>query len=241
MTPEDIRSQRFTSRLLHGVSPEEVSAFLEDVAEAFGALQTAHAGLIERMKVLEAQLKTLSSREPQPAPPSPAPQEALQEAQIQAESMLNAARERETSASNHIEVLRGAALREVEALLHGAQIRAQSMLDDAHAREATLQQDAEAVRARTQMEADEILAGATARADALLASAREQEAALRAEIDRLTQSRLQLVDDLRGNVEAYQEWLSTMDPRGRARSRREALAHSNGEPQEVATDEARVS
>jgi DivIVA domain-containing protein len=36
MTPEDIRSQRFASRLLHGLSPEEVSAFLEDVAEAFG-------------------------------------------------------------------------------------------------------------------------------------------------------------------------------------------------------------
>ena len=53
MTPEDIRSQRFTSRLLHGLSPEEVSAFLEDVAEAFGTIQNANASLIERVKVLE--------------------------------------------------------------------------------------------------------------------------------------------------------------------------------------------
>ena len=43
MTPEDIRSQRFTTRLLHGLSPEEVSAFLEDFAEDFGNIQHAHA------------------------------------------------------------------------------------------------------------------------------------------------------------------------------------------------------
>jgi DivIVA domain-containing protein len=242
MTPEDIRSQRFTTRLLHGVSSEEVSAFLEDVAEAFGNIQTAHAALIERTKVLEAQLKTLSSHEPQPAPP-PALQEspALQEAQVEAESMLTAAREREASATSRIEVLRTAALREVEALLHGAQVRAQSLLDDAQARDAAMQQDAEAVRARVRAEADEVLAGATARADALLVNARQQEDALRAEIERLTQSRVQLVDDIRGNLEAYQEWLSTMDPRGRARGRREAFAPSNGDTDEVPTDEARVS
>jgi DivIVA domain-containing protein len=51
MTPEDIRSQRFTTRLLHGLSPEEVSAFLEDVAEAFGNIQHAHASLIERVSL----------------------------------------------------------------------------------------------------------------------------------------------------------------------------------------------
>src|SRR5262245_66331019 len=95
MTPEDIRTQKFTTRLLHGVSPEEVSAFLEDVAEAFGNLQTANASLIERVKVLEPQVDGRRSREPQPAPPSP----ALQEAQAEAESMLSAAREREASRS----------------------------------------------------------------------------------------------------------------------------------------------
>ena len=37
MTPDDIRSQRFSTRLLQGLSPEEVSAFLEDVAAKSGA------------------------------------------------------------------------------------------------------------------------------------------------------------------------------------------------------------
>ena len=41
MTPDDIRSQRFSTRLLQGLSPEEVSAFLEDVAEAFAGMQEA--------------------------------------------------------------------------------------------------------------------------------------------------------------------------------------------------------
>ena len=76
MTPEDIRSQRFTTRLLHGLSPEEVSAFLEDVAEAFGNIQHAHASLIERVKVLEAQAETRPVREAPAVQPSAALGEA---------------------------------------------------------------------------------------------------------------------------------------------------------------------
>ena len=201
MTPEDIRSQRFTTRLLHGLSPEEVSAFLEDVAEAFGNIQHAHASLVERVKVLEAQGETGSDRE-----------------------VPAVAGEREASASSHLEVLRAAALREVEALLHDAQARAQALLDGAQAREAAMRQEAEA------------------RADALLTTAREQEGAIRGEIDRLTQSRVQLVDEIRDNLETYQQWLGTMDPRGRARGRRDALEPSNGDPDHVdSADEARVS
>ena len=45
MTADDIRSQRFSTRLLQGLSPEEVSAFLEDVAEAFAAVQDSNATL----------------------------------------------------------------------------------------------------------------------------------------------------------------------------------------------------
>ena len=235
MTPEDIRSQRFTSRLLHGLSPEEVSAFLEDVAEAFGTIQNANASLIERVKVLESQ--GLSAREAQPVPPSP----GLREAEAQAESLLSGAREREASASSHIEVLRTAALREVEALLHGAQSRAQVVLDEAQEREAAMRQDAETMKVRVLAEAEELVAAAQAQADSLLADAREQEIAIRGEIDRLIQSRLQLVDDIRDSLETYQQWLATIDPRGRARGRREPIELSNGVPDNVGVvDEARV-
>jgi cell division septum initiation protein DivIVA len=161
--------------------------------------------------------------------------------EAQAESLLNAAREREASASSHIEVLRTAALREVEALLNGAQARAQAVLDSAQERDAAMRQDAETMKARVQIEAEELVAVAAVQADSLLAAAREQEATIRQEIDRLTLSRLQLVDDIRSSLDTYHQWLATMDPRGRARGRREAIERSNGDLDNVGSaDEARV-
>src|SRR6266850_4435969 len=150
MTADDIRSQRFGARLLRGLSPEEVTAFLEDVADAFGDVQKANASLTARVKVLEDEIRARATRE-------------------------TPVREKETSASSHIEVLRAVALQEVEALLHGAQARAQALLDEAQALDAAMRHDAESVKARMQMEADDLAAAAAARAESLLTAAREQE------------------------------------------------------------------
>ena len=188
MTPDDIRSQRFGARLLRGLSPEEVTAFLEDVADAYDDVQKTNASLTARVKVLE---------------------------------------EKETSASSHIEVLRAVALQEVEALLHDAQAQAQALVDGAKEREAAALRDTEAAKTQRQREAEDLVAEATARAESLIVAAREQEAAIRGEIDRLTQSRLQLVDDVRATLDTYHQWLATVDPRGRARGRREAVDSSD--------------
>jgi DivIVA domain-containing protein len=197
MTPEDVRSQRFSSRFLGGLSSEEVVAFLEDVADAFDEVQKANAALTARITELEAQLRSRPAPEQPPADEPPP--------------------------SSHLEVLRGAALREVEALLRDAQAQAQMLLESASERDAATQRDAEAMRARVRIEAEEVVAGATATAAALVDAAREQEAAIRGEIDRLTQSHLELVDDVRKTLDTYHQWLTTIDPRGRARGRREAL------------------
>src|SRR5215831_20271162 len=162
MTPDDIRSQRFGARLLRGLRPEEVSAFLEDVAEAFGDLQKWNTELMADVERLKNKIPDL------------------------------AAQERETSASTHIEMLRTAALREVEALLHDAQARAQTLIDGAKESEAAVLREAEATKARMQIEAEEHLATARDQAESLMITARQQEAALRSEIDCLAQSRLQL-------------------------------------------------
>src|SRR5262249_36539505 len=167
MTPEDIKAQRFGVRLLRGLRPEEVSAFLEDVAEAFGDLQKWNTELVGDVERLENKIQDLL------------------------------ARERETSASTHIEMLRTAALREVEALLHDAQARAQTLIDEAKESEAAVLREAEAAKARMQIEAEEHLATARSQAESLMITARQQEAVLRSEIDHLAQSRLQLVDDIR--------------------------------------------
>lgn len=237
MTPDDIRSQRFGARLVGGLSPEEVSAFLEDVADAYGDVQKTNASLTARVKVLEAEIQALAARETQVVPPP----EALRDAEARAEAMIRAAREKETSASGHIEVLRAVALQEVEALLHDAQAQAQALIDGARERETAALRDAEVAKAQLQREADDLVAEATSRAESLVVAAREQEAALRSEIDRLTQSQLQLVDDVRATLDTYHQWLATVDPRGRARGRREAFETSNGGGEAVgSSDEVRA-
>jgi len=222
MTPDDVKSQRFTTRFVGGVSPEEVTAFLEDVAEAFDEVQKTNISLTARVKKLEAEIQARSTPDRPPVQP------------------LEPLRESETPASSHIEVLRTAALREVEALLHDAQAQAQTVIDGAREREAATLREAEAMRARLQLEAEEIVAGATTRAASLVDAAREQEAAIRSEIDRLAESHQQMVDKVRTTLDTYHQWLATVDPRGRARGRREALEVSAADSNGAGADETKA-
>lgn len=196
MTPDQIKSQRFGVRLLRGLRPEEVSAFLEDVAEAYGDVQKWNVELMDRVEELQKEMQAMT------------------------------AQGKEASASTHIETLRTATLREVEALLHDAQGRAQALIDGAKESEAAILREAEAAKARMQIEAEE-----------LIKASREQEATLRSEIARLDESRLQLVDDIRTALDTYQQWLATLDPRGRARGRREALEMSNDGDESVSASD----
>lgn len=225
MTPDDIRSQRFSTRLLHGFSPEEVRAFIEDVAEAFGALQKTNASLAAslaaRLKVVEDAGGSLLA--PEPPPTHPLVDQALRDAESQAESVIRAARENEAAALARVELLRTTAVQEVEALLHDARKRAQALVDGATERHAAALAEAEAAKSRLQLEAERYMAEATERAASLTTGAREEELAIRKEIDRLTQSHLQLVDDMRAMLNTCHEWLATVDPRVRARGRRDAL------------------
>jgi DivIVA domain-containing protein len=224
MTPEDIRSQRFSTRLLHGFRPEEVGAFIDDVAEAFGALQQKNASLAARVKALEGAGRSLLA--PAPPPTHPPVDQAVRDAESQAESVIRAAREKEAAALGRVELLRTTAVQEVEALLHDARKRAQALADEATERHAAALAEAEAAKSRLQLEAERAMAEATERAAFLITEAREEELAIRKEIDRLTQSHLQLVDDMRATLNTYHEWLATVDPRGRAWGRRDAFEMS---------------
>ena len=198
MTPDDIRSQRFNTRLLLGLSREEVAAFLEDVAEAFANLQAVNTSLTAQVRALQDGIR---AREVAPGP----------------------AAAFEDPAPPHLEELRSSVLKEVAALLHNAHAQVNALLDEAREREAEILREAEAVKARRQAEAEELVATATATAEALVAVAREEEAAIRDEIDHLSARHLQVLDDVRATLDSYHEWLATIDPRGRARGRREVL------------------
>src|SRR5262245_19307578 len=208
MTPEDIRSPRFSTRLLYGFSPEEVRAFLEDVAEAFGALQKTNASLAARLEAVEDASRSLLA--PEPPPTHPSVDQALRDAESQAESVIRAARENEAAALARVELLRTTAVQEVEALLHDARKRAQALAEEATERHAAALAEAEAAKSRLQLEAERYMAEATERAASLTTEAREEELAIRKEIDRLTQSHLQLVDDIRATLNTYHEWLATV-------------------------------
>jgi DivIVA domain-containing protein len=207
MTPDDIRSQRFAIQLVRGFNPEEVSAFLLDVGDAYEDLEMANASLTEQVKTLEAELEACAERPASSARSGP----RLLESPVEFEA--NAGRRREAAASGSGETLRALALREIEALLHDAQARAESIVAGAKEREAAVLKDAESAKARLQAEADSLLAGAAAKADALVADARDREAATRAELERLSERRLQLVDDIRGILDTHHQWLATIDPR----------------------------
>jgi DivIVA domain-containing protein len=222
MTPDDIRSQRFAIRLVRGFNPEEVSAFLLDVADAYEDLEMVNASLTEQVKTLEAELGACAERPASSAPSGP----RLLEWPAGPEA--NAGRRREAATSAPTETLRALALREIEALLHDAQTRAESIVAGAKEREAAVLKDAESAKARLQAEADSLLAGAAAQADALLAEARNREATTRAELERLSERRLQLVDDIRGILDTHHQWLATIDPR-RARQGRGDTPASNGD------------
>jgi DivIVA domain-containing protein len=253
MTPDEIRSQRFEAQLLRGFNSEEVLAFLEDVAEAHDDLQKTNRALTGRVKVLEAEILARADRERQVVSPPEVLRDAeaqaksmikaakekeaqaesminaAKEKEAQAESMINAAREKETpAASRQTEVLRAVALKEVEALLHDAQAQAQALIDGAREREAAALADVEAARTQQRREAEALVAEERSRAESLIAAAREQETAIRNEIERLSQRRLQLVDEVRTTLDTYDQWLETVDPRGRAPGRREPFGTSNG-------------
>jgi cell division septum initiation protein DivIVA len=237
MKANDIRCQWFGAQLLLGFNSKQVLAFLDDVAEAYDDLQKTNTTLTTRLKVLEAEILARDARETQVVPPP----EVLHDAEAQAESMSKTAKEKETTATTHIEMLRAVALQEVEALLHDARAQAQALIDGAREREAAALADVEAARARQRREAEDLVAEATSRAESLIVAAREQETAIHNEIERLSQRRLQVVDDVQATLDTYTQWLETVDPRGRAQGRRKALGTSNGGGDGVGfSDEARA-
>jgi DivIVA domain-containing protein len=187
MTAADIRSQRFGTQYLRGLSSAEVSAFLEDVAEAFEDLEKTNLALTSKVKLLEAKMKAIAAHSTNTT----------------------------TSAPSNIEVLRTAALQEVEALLHEARAEAQALIDGGREREAAALREIEAANVQKRRDADDLVAEATSRAESLIAAAREEETAIRKEIDRLSQSRPQLIDDVRATLDIYHQWLGSVDPRGR--------------------------
>jgi DivIVA domain-containing protein len=212
ITPSDIRARRFRRRLLGGLKPEDVTAFLDEVAEAMDIAQTLNSEMGAQVRSLHEEVQALTSKPIS----APAP-DAFRDAELP-EISNREAEKHDTAAVSRLETLRTAALQEVETLLHDAQARAQALSEAAHERAEAIVREAEMLKSQRQQEAEELVTAAKATAESIVAAARDEEAAVRQEIERLADSRLRLFDDVRATLDVCHEWLATVDPRRLAAS-----------------------
>jgi cell division initiation protein len=63
ITPHDIRQQQFSSKMLKGYDPQEVDAFLDDVAEDYEAILKEVALLKEQIAAQEERSRGVTERE----------------------------------------------------------------------------------------------------------------------------------------------------------------------------------
>ena len=209
MTAFEIRTRRFGRRRFGGLDPEEVAAFLDDVAEALYVAQMRYIESTTHLRMVESELKALTTQQA-PVPPSHASSAADQQT-----TSIGRHDEYEDNApaASRLEVLRSTALQEVEALLHDAQLQAQAFTDAAHERAAMIVREADALKSQREKEADQLVAEATATAESILVTARDQERSLRSELALLAEGRLRMLDDVWATLNGCQEWLSLVDPR----------------------------
>jgi DivIVA domain-containing protein len=61
ITPDDIRARRFDRQLLWGLKPDDVTAFLDEVADTIDVAQQMNSEMGAQVKLLEEQVQTLTS------------------------------------------------------------------------------------------------------------------------------------------------------------------------------------
>jgi cell division initiation protein len=121
LTPLDIRSQRFASRL-RGVDAGEVENFLHLVSEDYAALSRERDHLADKVRDLEARVAELQGTE-----------KLMRDTLVTAQSLA--------------EDLRQTAIRESEVRVSEAEVKAEKVLDAAHRRASKLSEDIRELRA----------------------------------------------------------------------------------------------
>jgi len=121
LTPLDIRSQRFASRL-RGIDAGEVENFLHLVSEDYAALSRERDQLADRARELEARVADMQGSE-----------KLLRDTIVTAQQLA--------------EDLRNTAIRESEVRVSEAEVKAEKVLDAAHRRASKLGEDIRELRA----------------------------------------------------------------------------------------------
>jgi len=121
ITPHDIRQQQFTSKLFKGYDPQEVDAFLDDVAEDYESVLKEAALLKEQMVAQEERSRGVTERE-----------KSLQETLVTTQRLA--------------EEMKAASRREAELIVREAELRAEKVLEAVRGEEARIRTEIHALR-----------------------------------------------------------------------------------------------
>jgi cell division initiation protein len=140
----DIRQQQFTVRMFRGLDPQEVEAFLEDVAEDYESVVKENALLKEQLAVLEERSRNITEHE-----------RTLQETLVTTHRLT--------------EEMKQAAKREADMIVRDAELRGEKLSEETRAEEARVKLELQSLR-RMRRQLVEDLRSTLARYDRLLAS-----------------------------------------------------------------------
>jgi cell division initiation protein len=149
ITPHDIRQQQFTVRMFRGFDPQEVDAFLEDVADDYETL-------LKEAQLLKEQL---------------AAQEERQRGVIERERTLQ---ETLVTTQRLVEEMKAAAKRESDLIVREAELRGEKAVEAARGEEAKIRVEIQALK-RTRRQVTEDLLATVERYRRLLAAEGEPE------------------------------------------------------------------
>ena len=121
LSPLDIRQQQFTVKMFRGVDPQEVDAFVEDVADDYEALLRENASLKEQLGVHEERAGTIAETE-----------RALKDALVTTQRVADEMKEH--------------AKREVHLLLREASLNGEKLMEEARVEEAKLRAEIKALK-----------------------------------------------------------------------------------------------
>ena len=132
ITPHDIRQQQFTVRMFRGFDPQEVDAFLEDVADDYEALLKENALLKEQIAAQEERSRGVVERE-----------KNLNDVMVTSQRLVD---EMKAAAKRESEDMRTAAKRESELIVREAELRGEKAVEAARGEEAKIRVDIQSLK-----------------------------------------------------------------------------------------------
>ena len=145
----DIRQQQFTVRMFRGLDPQEVEAFLEDVAEDYESVVKENALLKEQLTALEERSRNITEHE-----------RTLQETLVTTHRLT--------------EEMKQAAKREADMIVRDAEMRGEKVTEELRAEETRLKQELVSLK-RLRRQLVEEMRSTLARYDRLLATEQPAE------------------------------------------------------------------